>query len=269
LYFLLTLGKEDKEKILFYDSDKPIKCIDAINEWLELVLFHFGKRPELRFFWAWQGLMYRMHKRLIILMKPAREAILARTKLEFFILPEEETAWMGPSPARSLINIIEGAVLRSTGVAIEKYFDKNNRSFKRELAKQDFVQLKKTWDELEKSTADEYQKLKSELGADWAELMVYDTINHYFDRLSSAVFDIILKFPEALTYLTDKQKERIKIIDRLGVANFSDEIVAALGNRPAPKSSNIDFNKLDIYFDPFSNPYDHKYDTLGQNSGDI
>jgi len=101
--------------------------------------------------------------------------------------------------------------------------------------------------------------LKRELGDKWAELMFFDSINHYWDKLGSGVCDILASYPSITKTLSSRCQERIKTMVQLSCTNHVDKVANLLGIT-STSSKQISREILERFFDPFENPYEFRID---------
>ncbi len=259
LVLLLKLNESDIKKTGY--KNKTVK--ELLDEWVELVIFHFGKRRELRFLWGFEGLLYRFSKRILILSSQNRDIIKQVTDFNLFTMPEEETAWLGPSEGKTLITFVERMVFQGLDVVIRKYYNKRKREFLFELAYQEYERNEKLINLFSQTTETKYETILQDLNKltnDWSELYGYDIINHYWDPLGTCVCDILLRFPNYTKTLDEPIKLRIKTLAELGHTLNSDHLCDLLNIefKAPPKGVELIKNKSIEFYDPKNNPYEFK-----------
>ncbi|WP_206915843.1 hypothetical protein [Alicyclobacillus suci] len=220
-----------------------------IEDWVEMCLFHFWNRKDLRYMWLAEGMIGRLAIRLVYLTPQVRSAIISKTQSQIYLAPEEEVAWMGPSPAGNVIDFVEHVITVTLSNFVDKYM--SERDIKEALIKEELSHLSKLVDTIEQQ--DDYKKIRSELGSSWGELRFYDSTNVDFDLLSSAICEILSEHPDVLNSLNDTIKKRIALQSSVGVVNYAKECLCILGDKYELESSKgLDVND---YFSPNKNPY--------------
>ncbi|EPZ53074.1 hypothetical protein [Alicyclobacillus acidoterrestris] len=220
-----------------------------IEDWVEMCLFHFWNRKDLRYMWLAEGMIGRLAIRLVYLTPQVRSAIISKTQSQIYLAPEEEVAWMGPSPAGNVIDFVEHVITVTLSNFVDKYM--SERAIKEALIKEELSHLSKLVDTIEQQ--DDYKKIRSELGSSWGELRFYDSTNVDFDLLSSAICEILSEHPDVLNSLNDTIKKRIALQSSVGVVNYAKECLSILGDKYELESSKgLDVND---YFSPNKNPY--------------
>ncbi|KRW90727.1 hypothetical protein SD51_13020 [Alicyclobacillus tengchongensis] len=200
LEFLIRLQLLDPT---FTHQGQTIQSI--IENWVEMCLFHFWSRKDLRYMWLAEGLIGRLAIRLVYLAPQVRSAIISKTQSQIYFSPEEEVAWMSPSPARNVIDFVEQIITVTLANFVDKYMSDEN--IKGTLIKEELTHLAKLVDTIEQQ--DDYKKIRSELGSSWGELRFVDSTNVNFDLLSSAICEILSEHPDVLNSLNDTIKKRI------------------------------------------------------------
>ncbi|WP_067929613.1 hypothetical protein [Alicyclobacillus shizuokensis] len=244
LEFLIRLQLLDPT---FTHQGQTIQSI--IENWVEMCLFHFWSRKDLRYMWLAEGLIGRLAIRLVYLAPQVRSAIISKTQSQIYFAPEEEVAWMGPSPARNVIDFVEHVITVTLANFVDKYM--SDGTIKETLIKEELSRLAKLVDTIEQQ--DDYKKIRSELGPSWGELRFYDSTNVQFDVLSSGICDILSDHPDILNNLSDTIKKRIALQSRIGIVNYAKECLSILGDKYSAES----YEGLDVhdYFNPDKNPY--------------
>lgn len=258
LIFLIELYKLNFLKISspYGDSSK-----DILLYWIELLLFGFGKKRELRYLWAFEGLVHRSTMRLLIISTESREKINSLVKYDLFMLPEEDVAWRIPNPAEKIIRIIESSTILTLSEVLKRYY--KNRKFNENLCYQEYKKFKGVVEQIENETSESHWRLKKELGNKWGTLRPYEFTNHYYDIISNGTCGALKNEPEILNLLAKVIKDRLKIITSIRidpnkkiVNNFIDECCNHLNIKP--KEIKISQNKIEKYFDPKEDPYQFK-----------
>lgn len=244
LEFLIALQRLDPT---FTHQGEMIQSI--IEKWSDMILFHFWHRKDLRYMWFAEGLIGRIAIRLVFLSPEVRNAILSKTHSQIYFAPEEEVAWMGPSPAGNVIELVEQVITVTLANFVDTYM--SDESVKEALVKEELTRLTKLVDTIERN--DNYRQVRSELGSSWSELRFYESTNVTFDALSSAVCEVLSENSAVLSNLSDTIKMRIALQSRVGVVNFAQRCVSLLGNKYTLGShASVDAND---YFSLEKNPY--------------
>jgi hypothetical protein len=171
----------------------PIAKIYA--EYAELLVFHLTARPELRLMWALEAVSRRLCKRLLISVDVTRSAILGHVELQRFINSEERNAFLGPSPARTLLKLVEETTLAAIGRFFAEHYDQARHAFDLPAALAKHRALERVVVSLETATEEAYFNLKNSLGVQWSELTFIDSQNRSFDRLGHGVCQVISFYP--------------------------------------------------------------------------
>jgi hypothetical protein len=174
-------------------------------------------------------------------------------KNALFYFPEEELSPLGPNEASILINSIERAISVYRGIFLQKYYDERNYNFKEELALQEYKDLLRVSKQFDIDFGDKYEKIKKELGSAWSELNWYEYI--YFDRLGSAVMDIMTWNKASLNILSEAQKQRIKLMAELDYCNFADKLCGLLNIEFQKVSSEVKEKNKEGFFAPEMDQY--------------
>jgi hypothetical protein len=217
LLVLITLRKHGVTTLPHYQETLS----EIINKWIEMCLFHFWHRKDLRHIWYFEGLVGRAAIRSAFLTEEIRGLFLEQKKADMFLLPEEQIAWRGPSPAGKVIEFVDKSIINALDKLINKYFDNGNEKI--EILSEEIKKFEDMVTTIENSTEKKYKTIRSELGPAWSELEWYGSINHYFDKLSSGVCDILQSYPEILKELPDSVKSRIVLQSQTGFVNFAKE----------------------------------------------
>ncbi|GCF72646.1 hypothetical protein BC2926_01870 [Bacillus cereus] len=216
LELLIEIYKRKIDLIPIYQKD----TVQIINEWVELCLFHFWNRKELRYLWIIEGLLGRSIIRLLFLDSKTRKSILEQANLELFYTDEEEVAWMGPSPAKNIVEITDNTIIRALNVVFQKFFEGGKV---REVLINQYIKEINAFILIMESKTKEYRKIREELGTDWGELNFYEAINNPFDKLSSGICDVLSENKELVQLLSENVKKRLSMQVYLGNVNFADE----------------------------------------------
>lgn len=258
LIFLIELYKSEITSIKspFGNSSEEI-----LLYWIRLLLFSFAERPELRYLWAFEGLVNRLTIRTLILKPEMREQINSTVNKQLYILPEELVAFKYPHPAEKIIRIIENQTTNTLSQVLRLFYQKNK--FKQKLCYQEYTKFKNLVEKIEEDTEEEYLAIKRELGSNWGTVGSEEFLNHYFDSLNSAVCDILQSEPNILKLLKNEERKRIEIMAsiRIGykqfkntkIVNFAKECCDILDIK-APETK-ISLDKVEKYFDPNEDPF--------------
>jgi len=229
------------------------KCVTPIRDhfanYAELLLFHLSARPELRVIMAMESLVKRITKRLLLSTGAARDAILGATHFERYLRPEEETAYFGPSAARSTVQAVEAIALAEIGQFFTRYYRKRNREFDLHGALTEFRQRQSAYEPFEAATDQQYSELKTSLGDDWSELTGIDSVNRSWDRFGAGVCDVLYTNRDLLPCLSSKAQERFTILSRLGntsAFNCAESLGLLASKELYPNHT----ERLEIIFDP-------------------
>jgi len=228
--------------------ETPIVTLFA--EFAELLLFQLSDRPELRVVWAMEALITRMTKRMLLSNDATRAAILNAVNLERYFRPEESIAYLGPSPARTTIQVIEGVTIAGIGTFFQRHYRRpEQREFDITGALAEYESLRTKVEPFELSSDEAYVSLKKNIGQDWSELTGADIANRNWDRLGQGVCDVLLLNKNLLPHLSDIAQQRIGELARLG-NSFARKCVISLGlNIPEGNFPDMEA-KLKIVFNP-------------------
>lgn len=208
-------------------ADTPI--VELYLEFARLLLFHFSARPDLQVIWAMEGLLKRMVKRSLLSSRTARRDIAAGVKMQRYFQPEEEIAFLGPSPARTLVQVVESATLAELGAFFSRHCDKgHNHEFNVRGAVDEFQHKRTVFEPLEDATDAAYQELARSLGQEWSELTWSDHLNRTWDRLGHAVCEIILSRRTLLQLMPEDCRLQLVELARLG-NSFARKCAEELG----------------------------------------
>ena len=258
LALLLYLKKNNFE--INFGSNSP-SLDDILQEWIDLCLFGLEDKKHLRVLFSFEAFFYRLGKKQTLISIEGRNAINKVVAQENFYLPEESIAVYSPSEAGTLINLVTKYAQHNTEQILIKYKKKKSREFKTNLAIQEFKHMLNQLDIINPQIDTEYQRIKSELGSDWSELLFLDRLNTSFDSLGSATCDILNWYKDiSFSFLGAEQKDRIKIMAELGCTNHADTLLDELQiewNKDFCNRSDInDWRKK--YFDPEVNKREFK-----------
>lgn len=224
----------------------PIQEVYA--EYVEVLLFHLASRPELRLIWALEALSRRLCKRLLVSVDVTRNAIRDRVELQRFVNSEERNAFLGPSPAGTLLQTIEQTTLAAVGRFFVRHYNESRRAFDSVAALDEYRALEKTVVSLETATETAYLKLTQSLGTGWSELTFIDSQNRSFDRLGQGICEVIGFFPSLLPAVSQRAWTRIGFLAALGNA-FAKALLQRT-NRPEPPAHPNAASELRRIFDP-------------------
>ena len=222
--------KRDLEQIDMNGSgraDTPI--VEVYLEFARLLLFHFSPRPDLQVIWAMEGLIKRMAKRSLVSNQTSRKDIAAGVEMERYFQPEEEIAHNGPSPARTLIQVVQNVTLAELGAFFSRHCSKGrNHEFDVRGAIEEFQQKRAAFEPLEDATDAEYQELARSLGQEWSEQSWSDQLNRTWDRLGHAVCEIVLSRRVLLHLMPEDCRLQMVDLARLG-NTFARQCAEELG----------------------------------------
>jgi len=208
-------------------AETPID--DLYFEFVRLLLFHLSPRPDLQVLWAMEGMLKRMVKRSLLSSRVARKEIAAGVELQRYLQPEEEIAYLGPSPARTLVQAVESMTLAELGAFFTRHWNKGgNRKFDVQSANEEFQTRRRAFEPLEDATDAAYRELAAGLGQEWSELTWSDHLNRTWDRLGHAVCEIILSHRVLMNRLPDDCRDQLLELSRLG-NSFARQCLEALG----------------------------------------
>lgn len=224
-YFLVYLHKQGIEYVDYpRNGTSKTKVIDLLHDHLYNVYTMFVNKPEIKLTLLFEGLSYRMTKLFLILSVPMREKIISSVNNAQYFLPEEDVAWLGPSPAGELVRIVENTTMKSLGLFINRYYDENRRSFKMTLANDEFLQMQKIFNSLYVSSKDLYNKKMSELGSAWSDLNFYEQMFDPWNPIISAVSSILKSETQLISQFPEKLKVAMGEMAGLSVSNFTEEL---------------------------------------------
>jgi hypothetical protein len=224
----------------------PIAKIYA--EYVELLVFHLMARPELRLMWALEAVSRRLCKRLLIGVDATRNAIQGNVELQRFINSEERNAFLGPSPARTLLQLVEETTLAAVGRFFATHYDQSRHTFRFAAALAEYRALERVVVSLETATEDAYAKMKNSLGDKWGELTFIDSQNRSFDRLGHGICEVISFYPALLPALSERTWARIEFLTSLG--NTFAKTCLQRADRPEPPPHPDAAAELKKIFDP-------------------
>lgn len=249
---------------------KPVECYvgntteEILVYWIKLLLFGLGERVELRYLWAFEGLINRLTSRALILEGDIRNKINSVVDKELYELSEELVAFKHPHPAEKIIKTIENQTIITLSQLLRLFYHKGK--FDETLCYEKYLKFKNIVETFENDHDDEYWTIKKELGSSWETLQTEAFLNHYFDRLSSATCSVLESEPEILKLLNDEERERLKLLASIRIddgyfensklVNFAGECCEVIGIK-APETK-ISLKKAQEYFDPKEDPFSFK-----------
>ena len=198
--------------------------------------------------WALEALTRRLCKRLLISQTVTRNTIKAQVELQRYFNSEEQNAFLGPSPARTLLESVETTTLASNGRFFAQYYDGQTRSLRMPEALAEYKELERTTAALEAATDDAYAAMKASLGSEWSELTFIDSQNRSFDRLGHGVCEIVGARPALFPALSERTWDRIHTLASWSNPFAARCLEAAGRDLPATDPSMAD--KLAAIFDP-------------------
>lgn len=225
VYFLIQLKKRGVESVdyRFNGSDKA-SVIDLLNDkLLDIYTFH-KKRKDLRILSLYEGLNYRFFKYFLVMGGKTRKHILDKVNFNRYYLPEEEIAWLGPNPAKELIELVLNTSTISLNYFLDQFYDKGERKFKENLAIDYYNSLLDTFNKSFKIHSAKYSQVLSELGSSWSELMWLDSIYSYSNPVISAVSKFLLSESEIFEDVSEEVIEVIKHVNSLKISNYTDKL---------------------------------------------
>lgn len=221
---------------------------EVYAEYADLLIHHLMARPELRLMWALEAVSRRLCKRLLISADVTRDTILSHVEIQRFINSEERNAFLGPSPARTLLQIVDHTTMSATGRFFSKHYNPRDRSFAFPVALAEYRGLERAAMSLETKTEDAYVKLKKSLGDGWSELTFIDSQNRSFDRLGHGVCDVLSSYPALLSALSERTWARIEFLARLG-NSFAKTCLQKAGRAEPDPHPDVEL-ELRTIFDP-------------------
>lgn len=253
LHFLFRANREGITTV--YYGQRTIQ--DMLTEWIDLCLFHLSKRKVLRYLWACEVLYAKIIKQSVLLFPTIRKGISDLLDKGLFYLPEEKLTLFGPNQASIMISVIESSIAYFRSRFIKTYSDEYGYRFKEALAHQEYQILQILSNKIDADFGDTYQKIKKELGDEWRDLSWYEYPK--FDRMGSAICDILIWNEHSLHLLTDTQKERIKLLAELDCTNFADDLCGLLGiayRKDIPQHAKK--QAIKDFYDPAKDQYEFK-----------
>lgn len=257
LRFLIDLYREDIT---------PTRCFAGDNSkeillyWIRLLLFGLAEMPVLRYLWGFEGLVNRLTIRTLILSPDSRKKIISDVDNDLYELDEEIVAFINPHPAEKIITTIESQTIKILSQTLVQFYQSNEHrdEFKEALCYQEYKKFKEYIEKVEENTESEYMSIKEGLGSEWGTLGFEESINHFWDSLSSGVCGILHSEPDILELLSAEERKRIEILARMRIdyngfkdskiVNYAGECCDVLGI-DAPETK-ISLDKAEKYFDP-------------------
>jgi hypothetical protein len=241
------LARVDYPKL---DGKRSTSITDLFVDFCRLLLFHVSARPELSVIWAMEALTRRMAKRALLSNITARKHIAAGVELERYLQPEEEMAYLGPSPARSLLQAIDSITLAELGGFFNRHYRwPERREFDVRAALEEYTERRIRFEALEAATDAEYRQLTGGLGDEWREITGTDSLNRHWDRLGNGVCDVLVLHPDLLPLFPTDLKERLVYLAQLG-NSFARKCAEILGLAVPPSDLPDMQERLNRIFDP-------------------
>jgi hypothetical protein len=198
------------------DGSRSGSIQSVFAQFARLLLFHLSDRPELRVLWAMEALLTRMTKRALVSNVTARREIAAGVDLQRYLQPEEENAYLGPSPARTVIDAVDSIVLSELGAFFNRHYRRpERREFDVRRAREEYGLARAKFEPLERATDAAYLGLLQSLGQDWQNFTARDALNRNFDKLGHGVCDVLTRLPDLLPLLPKDCKDRLAKLARL------------------------------------------------------
>ena len=208
-------------------AETPV--VEIYIEFVRLLLFHLAARPDLQVIWTMEGLLKRMAKRALLSSRTARMDIAAGVEMERYFRSEEEISYLGPSPARTLVQAVESVTLAELGAFVSRHNNKDrNRTFDVRGAVDEFQTKRAAFEPLEDATDAAYQELIKSLDQEWREMTWSDHLNRTWDRLGHGVCEIILSYRAQLKMLPEDCRQQLVELSRLG-NSFAQKCIEELG----------------------------------------
>lgn len=254
LSLLAALSRREDLQFVDYpamNGKRETAVTQLFADFAELLLTHFEDRPDLELIWAVEGLLARMTKRALVADRSARAAIAQGVAFERYLRPEEEIAFLGPSPARSLVAAFEAIRLAELGLFVARHKDpEQSRRFALVQAHDEFVERSGRFAALERETDENYDELLRSLGTDWSELTFADQTNRTFDRLGAGVCNVLLINADLLSSLSQRSLSALRGHAARGT-NFAAACLARLGEAaPALLPASERVSALSALFNP-------------------
>ena len=164
-----------------------------------------------------------------------------------YVLPEEELAWLSPSPASDIIQVVDDTVLRGLSQVISSFFDPGKRFFKEELCWEHYQSLKASVDALQHEHGERFTRMIKELGGKWQDILGYEYHNHNWDVLSSNICSLLCSNKEILMKIPEAVVIRIIEIASIGNSSWADKCCDQLGVTYIKGSVKVDYES---YFSP-------------------
>jgi len=226
----------------------PIQSI--FLRFVRMLLTHFAERPDLRVLWAMEALLTRMTKRALVSNRAARKEIAAGVDLQRYLMPEEVNAYLGPSPARTVVEAVERITLAELGLFFNRHYRApERRDFDVRGARQEFNELRAKFEPLELATDGAYLQLAQALGEEWKDFAGMEILHREWDRLGQGVCDLLEGFPDLLKEFPDDLRQRLVHLAQL--ANpFARQRAESLGLVVPPDNYPDLRGKLRALFDP-------------------
>jgi hypothetical protein len=229
-----------------YPIATPISKIYA--DYVELLVFHLMSRPALRLIWALEAVSRRLCKRLLLSADHTRSGIKLHVEFERFLNSEERNAFLAPSPASTLMQLVEKTTQSAVGRFFARHYDREKNFFGLIAAQAEYRELERAVVSLESATEETYLKLKKSLGNAWSELTFADSQNRSFDRLGHGVCEVISFYPSLMPALSDRAWARVGFLASLG--NHYAKVCLQGAGRPEPPPHAYVEAELKKIFDP-------------------
>lgn len=150
----------------------------------------------------------------------AEEKVTIENSVAFdkFIQPEERVAAAALSPAGTMLSLIHGATNRACAAMLARFYDPKRRTFKWALAEQELQSLKVTSDDLLSRTANDYAKIRQELGSSWSEILFLDGLFSEWDPIIAATMEMLTQRKDVVDHLPPRIKGQISHVLSINVA---------------------------------------------------
>jgi hypothetical protein len=211
------------------NGKKETPIVSLFVKFAELLLSHFESRPELRVIWNMEALVTRLTKRMLLSSPEIRRQIAGSVEMQRFFTPEERTAYMGPSPARTIVQVMDSVPFAEIGLFFNRHYrNPARREFDVRGAVEEYERRRRPFEAYEDATRKEYDILLAGLSGEWKELSGADSINRVWDRLGHGACDVLLHFPSLLPNFPDRLRERLAHLAQLG-NGFARRCAESLG----------------------------------------
>jgi hypothetical protein len=186
-------------------------------DFVRMILFHFASRPDLRVIWAMEGLVTRMASRALVSNETSRREIAAGVDFERYLLPEQEIAYLGPSPGGAIAEAVQRITLAELGAFVMRHSTgPDGQEFDTHAAREEFRSRRIQFEPIEAATATSFRELVQRLGIKWGGSFGAPVLHRTWDKLGFAACDYLSGFPDVLSDAPKDIKSRLRQLSMLG-----------------------------------------------------